>query len=101
MKDEVLLANAGHFDVEVYKPDLEAGSGQEGYEAEHLRLCHGRRQDLKPPGRRQVGEPGFRGWTSGWIMDMSFALQALSAKYVLEHHSTMETGIQGSGGDRP
>ena len=74
-------------------PIWKAGSGQEkGYEAEHLRLCYGRRQDLTSAEGRLVNLASGDGHPAE-IMDMSFALQALSAKYVLEHHSTMENRV--------
>ena len=94
MKDGVLLANAGHFDVEVYRPDLEKLAVAEkdmrqnilGYVMEDGRvlnlLAEGRLVNLASGD----GHPAE-------IMDMSFALQALSAKYVLEHHSTMENRV--------
>ncbi|HHZ14115.1 MAG: adenosylhomocysteinase [Caldicoprobacterales bacterium] len=94
MKDGVLLANAGHFDVEVYKPDLEKLAVDRkdmrqnilGYVMEDGRilnlLAEGRLVNLASGD----GHPAE-------IMDMSFALQALSAKYVLEHHSTMENRV--------
>ena len=94
MKDGVLLANAGHFDVEVYKPDLEKLAVQrkemrkniEGFVMEDGRvlnlLAEGRLVNLASGD----GHPAE-------IMDMSFALQALSAKYIADNHSQMENRV--------
>ena len=94
MKDGVLLANAGHFDIEVYKPDLERlaidkkimRTNIEGYIMEDGRilnlLAEGRLVNLASGD----GHPAE-------IMDMSFALQALSAKYMVDRHSQMENKV--------
>ncbi|MGI6705916.1 MAG: adenosylhomocysteinase [Clostridia bacterium] len=94
MKDGVLLANAGHFDVEVYKPDLEALAREirpmrrniQGYVMEDGRvlnlLAEGRLVNLAAGD----GHPAE-------IMDMSFALQALSARYILENHDRMDRKV--------
>lgn len=94
MKDGVLLANAGHFDVEIHKPDLEKLAVQkkemrkniEGYIMEDGRvlnlLAEGRLVNLASGD----GHPAE-------IMDMSFALQALSAKYIAENHSQLENRV--------
>jgi adenosylhomocysteinase len=94
MKDGVLLANAGHFDVEVYKPDLEALAREirpmkrniQGYVMEDGRilnlLAEGRLVNLAAGD----GHPAE-------IMDMSFALQALSARYILENHGRMDRKV--------
>ncbi|NLD88354.1 MAG: adenosylhomocysteinase, partial [Clostridiales bacterium] len=83
MKDEALLANAGHFDVEISKPDLDSISARkylrrdsiEGYE-----LPDGRKLNLIAEGRL-VNIAAGNGHPAE-IMDMSFALQALTAAYI-------------------
>ncbi len=90
MKDGAILANAGHFDCEIYKPDLEnitvsktvLRKNIEGYKLENGRtlclLAEGRLVNLAAGD----GHPAE-------IMDLSFALQALSAKYVLENYKNL------------
>jgi len=90
MKNGVLLANAGHFDCEVYKPDLEKlavskknmRKNIEGYE-----MADGRMICLLAEGRL-VNLASGDGHPAE-IMDMSFGIQALSAKYVLENYKSL------------
>lgn len=86
MKHNALLANAGHFDVEISKADLEAIciSTYErkpfitGYE-----LSDGRVLNLLADGRL-VNIVAGNGHPAE-IMDLSFAIQALSARYLAYH----------------
>jgi len=90
MKNGAILANAGHFDVEVSKVDLKELSVQvkparnniEGYVMDDGRilylLAEGRLVNLAAAD----GHPAE-------IMDLSFALQALSARYLLESASML------------
>ena len=80
MKDGVILGNAGHFDVEVWKPDLEAMTDHMEYLKPNIQtyvLKDGRRINLLGEGRLTNlacadGHPIE-------IMDLSFALQLESA----------------------
>ncbi len=88
MKDGAMLCNSGHFNIEIDLDGLEelAVDVEEikeditEYELEDGRRLHvlaeGRLVNLA--GKRSLGHPAE-------IMDMSFALQALSAKHVLEN----------------
>lgn len=94
MKNGALLCNAGHFDVEVNVAKLEAISvGKKemrhnimGYEQEDGRvlnlIAEGRLVNLAAAD----GHPAE-------IMDMSFALQALSLKYVLENYKDLPNDV--------
>ena len=94
MKDGALLANAGHFDIEVSVSDLErlCISKQEvrknitGYT-----MSGGRRLNLLGMGRL-VNLAAGDGHPAE-IMDMSFALQALCAKHTAENHKSMERRV--------
>ncbi|HEV2519485.1 MAG TPA: adenosylhomocysteinase [Thermoplasmata archaeon] len=86
LKDGCLLANAGHFDVEVSRPDLE------GLAVEHRRVrplveeyrfADGRRAYLIAEGRL-VNLAAGQGHPVE-IMDLSFALQALCAERIAQH----------------
>ena len=87
MKDGCMLANSGHFNVEINRSDLEAISTEvkEVRESiEEFTTKDGRKLYLLADGRlvnlsaaRGQGHPAE-------IMDMSFAVQALSAKHILE-----------------
>ena len=90
MKNGVLLANAGHFDVEVWKPALEELCVSKkpmrqnimGYTMEDGRilnlLAEGRLVNLASGD----GHPAE-------IMDMSFALQALCVRYLLQNQGSL------------
>ena len=88
MKDGCMLANSGHFNVEINRQDLESLSTQvkEVRESiEEFTTKDGRKIYLLADGRlvnlsaaRGQGHPAE-------IMDMSFAVQALSAKHILEN----------------
>ncbi len=94
MKDGAICCNAGHFDVEVSVGQLEkiAVEKQEqrhnimGYKLENGRwiniLAEGRLVNLAAGD----GHPAE-------IMDMSFALQALSAQYMLKNFSKLGTKV--------
>ena len=94
MKDGVLLANAGHFDVEIDKDDLRELSIDKKYMRKNIDgyiLQDGRTLNLLADGRL-VNLASGDGHPAE-IMDMSFALQALSAKYILENHGSMENKV--------
>jgi len=86
LKDGCLLANAGHFDVEVAKTDLEKLSTAHRTvrpNVEEYRLPNGRRAYLLAEGRL-VNLAAAQGHPVE-IMDLSFALQALSAEHLARH----------------
>ena len=88
MKDGCMLANSGHFNVEINRGDLEAistGVKEVRESIEEFTTKDGRKIYLLADGRlvnlsaaRGQGHPAE-------IMDMSFAVQALSAKHILEN----------------
>lgn len=83
MKDGAILSNAGHFDVEVNKPDLASRSQSirtVRRNIEEYHLNDGRKIFLLAEGRL-VNLAAGDGHPAE-IMDMTFALQALSLKYV-------------------
>lgn len=94
MKDGCMLCNSGHFNVEINRHDLEAQSisVREVRESiEMFTMKDGRKIYLLADGRlvnlsaaRGQGHPAE-------IMDMSFAVQALSAKYIL--NNDLEIGV--------
>lgn len=91
MKDGAILCNAGHFDVEVCVPELEEMACEKKEQRKNImgyKMEDGRWINLLAEGRL-VNLAAGDGHPAE-IMDMSFALQALSAKYVLENY--MELG---------
>lgn len=91
MKDGAILANAGHFDVEINKPEL-AGLAVDRRVArqniEQFTLPDGRKIYLLAEGRLVNLAAGDGHPTE--IMDMSFGIQALSARYIKENAGNMD-----------
>ena len=86
MKDGAILANSGHFNVEISLPDLEALSVSKRLirpNLEEYRLKDGRRLYLLAEGRL-VNLAAAEGHPSE-VMDMSFANQALCVEYLAKH----------------
>ncbi len=94
MRDGAILANTGHFNVEIDIPalrDLATESGEERPFVESLRLADGRTLFLLAEGRllnlsAAEGHPAS-------VMDMSFANQALSAEYAVKNAGELERKI--------
>lgn len=94
MKDDVMLANAGHFDVEINKDELRAISTEQ-YESkpfiETYVMKDGRRIHLLADGRL-VNIVAGNGHPAE-IMDMSFALQTLCILHIAKHGKDMENKL--------
>jgi adenosylhomocysteinase len=94
MKDGCILANSGHFNVEINKDDLKNMSTTTKMlkpDIEEFVMDDGRKIYLLADGRL-VNLAGERGQGHpAEIMDMSFAMQALSAKYLI--NNKLEVGI--------
>jgi len=94
MKDGAILANTGHFNVEIEIPALRqlASEVREAREfVEEFVLEDGRRVYLLGDGRlinlaAAEGHPAL-------VMDMSFANQALAAEYAVEHAAELERKV--------
>jgi len=94
MKDGVIMANSGHFDVEISKPDLEALSVEINNPRPNIteyKLKDGRRLYLLAEGRL-VNLAAADGHPAE-IMDMSFALQAKAAEYIKNNHEKLEPKV--------
>ena len=94
MKDGAILANTGHFNVEIDIPALRA-LAVETREArqfvEEFTLADGRRLYLLAEGRlvnisAAEGHPAL-------VMDMSFANQALATEYAVQHAASLEKKV--------
>jgi adenosylhomocysteinase len=86
LKDGCVLANAGHFDIEVSRAALEAAALEHRKvrpQVEEYRLANGRKVYLLSEGRL-VNLASGQGHPVE-IMDLSFSLQALSAEHLALH----------------
>lgn len=94
MKDGAILTNAGHFDVEVDMAGLNR-LAVEKYEARHniegYVLPNGKTLFVIAEGRL-VNLAAGDGHPAE-IMDMSFAIQAMSAEYLVKHRDSLEPGV--------
>jgi len=90
MKDGAILANAGHFDVEIALGDLGEQPTQVLPLVERYEQADGRRLNLLARGQ-VVNLAAAQGHPAG-VMDVSFALQALSAEWLVREE--LEAGVQ-------
>ena len=94
MKDGAIVSNAGHFDVEVDMAGLREMALEE-YEARHnikgYVLPNGKTIFAIADGRL-VNLAAADGHPAE-IMDMSFAIQALSAKFLIDNKDTLRPGV--------
>tara|TARA_B110000014_G_scaffold257142_1_gene241268 strand:+ start:1827 stop:3011 length:1185 start_codon:yes stop_codon:yes gene_type:complete len=94
MKDGAILANSGHFNVEIDIPALEemATSHREVRPyVEEYSMQDGRTIYLLGEGRL-INLAAAEGHPSA-VMDMSFANQALSAEYLAANHESMDPNV--------
>ncbi len=90
MKDGAILANAGHFNVEIWIPDLEEVSVEKKRireNVEEYKLKDGRRLYLLAEGRL-VNLVAAEGHPSE-VMDMSFANQFMAVKYLYDNRGKL------------
>ena len=94
MKNGALLANAGHFDVEINIPELEAAS------VSHRTVKPNIEEYVQKDGRKiyLLAEGRLVNLAAGdghpaEVMDLSFAVQFFSALHLLNHHKEMENKV--------
>ena len=93
MKDGVVLANAGHFDVEINLEALKQDSAEVHRVRDHVEsyLYDGKEILVLAEGRlvnlaAATGHPAS-------VMDMSFANQALAAQWIKDNHEDLEPKV--------
>lgn len=94
MKDGAVLANSGHFDVEIDKEYLERESIEKKEVRPNVtmyRMKDGRRLYLLSEGRL-VNLSAAEGHPPT-VMDLSFSNQAMAAKYILENKGVLEKRV--------
>lgn len=95
MKDGAVLANAGHFDVEINVKDLESMTVEPAYEVRKNITTY-----TMPDGKKinLLGEGRLVNLACGdghpvEVMDLSFAMQFLAMKYLLEHKGELQNNL--------
>ncbi len=94
MRDGAIVANSGHFNVEIDIPALVAASVSRREVrpfVEEFVTADGRRIHLLGEGRL-INLAAAEGHPSA-VMDMSFANQALSCEYLVKNHSNLASGV--------
>jgi adenosylhomocysteinase len=95
MKDGALLANSGHFDVEINKPALQELSTGDPKRVrpfvEQFSLKDGRQLNLLGEGRL-INLAAAEGHPAA-VMDMSFAGQAMAAKYLVDNEGKLDNKV--------
>ena len=94
MKDGAILANSGHFDVEIDKAalaDLATGTRRIREFVDEYTMADGRRLHLLGEGRL-VNLSAAEGHPAA-VMDMSFANQALAAEWVVKQRGILEPRV--------
>jgi len=94
MKDRAILANAGHFNVEIDMAGLEeaaVSSGEmraniTGYELPDGKI-------INVIGEGKLANIAAADGHPAEIMDLSFAVQAMSALYIKENHDKLKNGV--------
>jgi adenosylhomocysteinase len=96
MQDGAIVANTGHFNVEIDIPALESLSVKRRIVREYVEeftLADGRRIYLLADGRL-VNLAAAEGHPAA-VMDMSFANQSLSAEFMVKNHASLEKKVYG------
>jgi adenosylhomocysteinase len=94
MKDGAIIANSGHFNVEIDIPTLEKMASSKRLTrdfVEEFVMKDGRKIYLLGEGRL-INLAAAEGHPAS-VMDMSFANQALSVEYVVKNHSSLEKKV--------
>jgi len=94
MKDRAIVANSGHFDVEIDVAELKKMAKKSRPLRESVQeytLKNGKRIYLLAEGR--LVNLGAAEGHPAMVMDMSFANQALSSEWVVRHHKSLEKKV--------
>jgi adenosylhomocysteinase len=94
MKDGAIVANSGHFNVEIDIPALEKSATSRRTIRDYLEeftMSDGRRIVLLGEGRL-INLAAAEGHPSS-VMDMSFANQALASEYLVKHGKTLSKEV--------
>lgn len=94
MKDGAILCNAGHFNVEINLPELEKAAVRIFAQRQNItgyEMADGRIISVLAEGRL-VNLAAGDGHPAE-IMDMSFAVQALSAEYIVKNQDKLKMGV--------
>ena len=93
MKDGAILANAGHFNVEINIEDLERMCKSKKKIREHITEYNLDNKKLYLLGEGRLVNLVVADGHPIEVMDMSFSNQALAVKYLVENHENLENRV--------
>ncbi len=94
MKDGAIVANSGHFNVEIDIPELEkvaTGKKRIRHELDQYTMPDGRKINLLGEGRL-INLAAAEGHPAS-VMDMSFANQSVASEYIVKNADTLEKKV--------
>lgn len=94
MKDRAILANAGHFNVEIDMAGLEEAAVSKAEARNNIMgytLSNGK--TINVIGEGKLANIAAADGHPAEIMDLSFAVQAMSALYIKENHAKLKNGV--------
>jgi adenosylhomocysteinase len=94
MKDGAIVANSGHFNVEIDIPELEkvaTGKKRIRHELDQYTMPDGRKINLLGEGRL-INLAAAEGHPAS-VMDMSFANQSLASEYIVKNADSLEKRV--------
>lgn len=94
MKDRAILANAGHFNVEIDMAGLEeAAISKQETRANIMGYTMENGKTVNVIGEGKLVNIAAADGHPAEIMDLSFAVQAMSAMYIKENHASLKCGV--------
>ena len=93
MKSGVVLANAGHFDVEINLVELKNQSSEVNRVRDHVESYMYKDKELLVLGEGRLVNLTVATGHPASVMDMSFANQALAAEWIKDNHENLESKV--------
>ena len=93
MKSGVVLANAGHFDVEINLVELKNQSNEVNRVRDHVESYMYKEKEILVLGEGRLVNLTVATGHPASVMDMSFANQALAAEWIKENYKNLESKV--------
>ena len=93
MKSGVVLANAGHFDVEINLVELKNQSNEVNRVRDHVESYMYKEKEILILGEGRLVNLTVATGHPASVMDMSFANQALAAEWIKENYKNLESKV--------
>ena len=93
MKSGVVLANAGHFDVEINLVELNNQSNEVNRVRDHVESYMYKEKEILVLGEGRLVNLTVATGHPASVMDMSFANQALAAEWIKENYKNLESKV--------